>query len=332
MRLSWIYWGLQPNSYDYVSSEGLSYVSCVFHSPVWVPSTVWSEQADAKPLAFISLVSLTVPSLVIIFPLLRLVARAWWGELHASRNWLHLSDNNNSCHLLSLCYVLGVEASYLCYLHLWFQSGLEQQEHSKVFFTRLCTLTKRHPRVGLGPLHPLPTCGEASARGLRQKRGQTPRARRGSGREKRIRPLSLNDSRVQPTGNAWPLRICLSTYWTYYPSTGLHIGDRSNEYGLSLWDLSLDVLLVALLFCCDPCWEGLEWERVLWVCAGYPCDVIALVMGVLQVIPTKSQMPGLLFGILIWTMFLSFQKSWAFYSGISEQCQVWSRLSLSGYN
>ena len=53
-------------------------------------------------------------------------------------------------------------------------------------------------------------------------------------------------------------------------------------------------------------------------------------MGVLQVIPTKSQVPGLLFGILIWTMFLSFQKSWAFYSGISEQCWVWSCLSLSG--
>ena len=50
-------------------------------------------------------------------------------------------------------------------------------------------------------------------------------------------------------------------------------------------------------------------ERVLWVCAAYPCDIIALVMGVLQVIPTKSQVPGLLFGILIWTMFLSFQKS-----------------------
>ena len=172
-------------------------------------------------------------------------------------NWLHLSGNN-SCHLLSLYYVLGVEASYL---HLWFQPGLEQQEHSKVFFTRLCTLTKRHPRVGLGPLHPLPTCGEASARGLRQRRGQTPRARRGSGREKRIRPPSLNDSHVQPTGSAWPLRICLSTCWTYYPSTGLHMGDRSNKYGLSLWDFSLDVLLVALLFCCDPCWEGLSERK-----------------------------------------------------------------------
>lgn len=61
-----------------------------------------------------------------------------------------------------------------------------------VFLTRLCILTKRDPRVGLGPLHPLPTCGEASARG--------------SGLEAKAggRLPSLNDSHVQPTGNAWP--------------------------------------------------------------------------------------------------------------------------------
>ena len=53
-------------------------------------------------------------------------------------------------------------------------------------------------------------------------------------------------------------------------------------------------------------------ERVLWVCAAYPCDIIALVMGVLQVIPTKSQVPGLLFGILIWTMFLFLSKVLSF--------------------
>lgn len=214
-----------------------------------------------------------------IFPLLRLVARAWWGELRTSRDWLYLSDDNNSCHLLSLYYVLGVELSYLCYPHLWFQPGLEQQEHSK------CPLhgcAQRHPRVGLGPLHPLPTCGEAGARGLRQRRGQTPRARRGSGWEKRIRPPSLNDSHIQPTGSAWPLRICPSTYWTSYPSTGLHIGDRNNKCGLSFWEFSLDVLLIALLFCCDPCWEGLEWEKGSCGCAlATQCDIIAPVMKVL---------------------------------------------------
>lgn len=204
---------------------------------------------------------------MIIFPLPRLVAGAWWGELHASRNWLCLSDNNKSCHLLSLYCVLSVEASYLCYRYLVFQPGLEQQEHSQ-YSLHGCAYSRRGILGWDWVLCILcPHVGKQvqGAVGSRRRRGA--------------------DSRAWMTHTFNPQvvpgpRICLSTYGTYYPSTGLHIGDRSNKYGLSFrGDFSLDVLLVVLLFCCDPCWEGLEWERGSCGCILVTqCDVTALVM------------------------------------------------------
>ena len=188
-----------------------------------------------------------------------------------------------------------------------------------MFFTRLCILTKRHPRVGLGLLHPLPTCGEASAwgSGLEAK----------AGADSRAWMTHTFNPQVMPGP-----RICFSTYWTYYPSIGLHVGDRSNKYGLSFQgDFSLDVLLVAM--CSVVTLIGRDWsEREGPVGVHWLPNVTSLLWWwpFYRWCSPNLRCAGLLFGALIWAMFLSFQKSWAFYSDISEQCRVWSRLSLSG--